>query len=180
MRAPALILTALLLLRLPGFTADQKGAETTKIPMGVAIVKTSGSEKKEQPIGNVQVVYRDGTTDFWTTKGNCSLALVAADGTVGWTVHAGDTKIAASYTARPNGKLVLNRRGKVIAQIESSKGFIEEWMFIEGGKRLVLLTRGAHGPATIELHETSSGKLLKSVNAAAENLPTWAKPYEEK
>jgi hypothetical protein len=36
------------------------------------------------------------------------------------------------------------------------------------------MTRGSHGPADIELHDTATGKLIKSVRAYAENLPEWA------
>jgi hypothetical protein len=179
MRLPALLLITLLLVS-NGRAIDQKGAESTKTPKSAAIVVAADAGKKERQIGNVQVTYSDGTKDVWTTKANCSLARVAADGTVGWTVHGPETKIAASYTMRPNGKLVLNRKGKLIAEIESGKAFIEEWMFIEPGKQIVLLTRGAHGPADIELHDTKTGKLIESVKAFAENLPAWAKPYEEK
>lgn len=178
MRNVVFLLIALLIVS-RSEAVDQTGAEDTKAPKNVEIVAGGSAEDKEQQIGNVQVTYEDGTKDLWTTKTNCSLARVSADGIVGWTVHGPETKIAASYTMRPNGKLVLIAKGKVIAQIQSGKGFIEDWMFIEGG-RLVLLTRGAHGPASIELHETKNGKLVQSVQAMDPNLPAWAKPYEGK
>ena len=75
--------------------SDQSGAENTKQPISAEIlVKTAGkAEAKPNPIGNVQVTYADGTKDLWTTKGNCSLAVVGTDGTVGWTVHGPEEKI---------------------------------------------------------------------------------------
>ena len=165
---------------------DQRGAENTKQPVSVEIVASNAAKTSPHsidnpdPIGNVQVTYADGTKDLWTTKGNCSLAQVGSDGTVGWTVNGSEVQINSADWMRPNGTLVLCRLGKVIAQIKSGKGFIEQWQFIENGRRLVLLTRGAHGPADIELHDVDTGKLLESVRASEENLPAWAKPYEDK
>jgi hypothetical protein len=166
--------------------ADQRGAENTKRPASVEIVSANAAKASPHPIGNpdpignVQVTYADGTKDLWTTKGNCSLAHVGSNGTVGWTVNGPEVQINSADWMRPNGTLVLCRRGKVIAQIKSGKGFIEQWQFVENGRQLVLLTRGAHGPADIELHDADTGKLIKSVQAFGGNLPTWAKPYEDK
>ena len=109
--------------------ADQRGAENTKRPASVEIVSANAAKASPHPIGNpdpignVQVTYADGTKDLWTTKGNCSLAHVGSNGTVGWTVN---------------------------------------------------------GPADIELHDADTGKLIESVQAFGGNLPTWAKPYEDK
>jgi len=80
---------------------------------------------------------------------------------------------------RPNGILVLCRKGKVLATIKSAKNYIEKWGFYENGSQLVLLTRGSHGPADIELHDTTTGKLIASAKESAENLPEWAKPYAD-
>src|SRR5258708_37360799 len=86
------------------------------------------------PIGNVQVTYVDGTKDLWTTKGNCSLAHLGSDGTVGWTVNGSEVQINSADWMRPNGTLVLCRLGKVIGQINSGKSCIEQWQFIENGR----------------------------------------------
>lgn len=160
--------------------ADQTGAELTKKVVSAEIVVPKGTKPDDEQIGKVRVKYADGTKDMWTTKDNCSLVRVAPDGTVGWTVHADATKIAASYTVRPNGNLMLCRHGKVFAKLTSGRGFIEAWDFVEKGEKLVLVTRGAHGPADIELHEVATGKLLKSVKQDEGHLPAWAKPYEDR
>ena len=160
---------------------DQSGAENTKQPVSAEILVANAgkADANPNPIGNVQVTYADGTKDLWTTKGNCSLALVRADGTVGWTVHGPETQINSADKMRPNGTLILCLRGKVIAQIKSAKNYIEKWAFYGDGSQLVLVTRGSHGPADIELHDTTTGKLIASVKEAAENLPEWAKPYAD-
>jgi hypothetical protein len=79
---------------------------------------------------------------------------------------------------RPNGTLVLCRQGKVIAQIKSGKVYIEKWDFSADGGQLLLVTRGSHGPADIELHDAATGKLIESVKATGGPVPEWAKPYE--
>jgi len=162
------------------YAADQKGAELTKKPVSADVVVPKGTKPDDEQIGNIRIKYEDGSKDLWTTKSNCSLPRVAPDGIVGWTVHAEETKIAASYTVRPNGTLVLCKQGKVYATIKSGRGFIEEWQFIDQGTHLVLVTRGAHGPADIELHDVATGKLLKSVKPTDDPLPAWAKPYYDR
>lgn len=172
-----LSLVAWLLLQVTAAATDQKGAEATKTPVKAVVV---GAPKDAEPsIGNIQVTYRDGTTDHWTTKGNAGLPRVAPDGTVGWTVFGPETKIPASYTLRPNNHLVIFRAGKVLCRVEAGLMTVEEWDFIEGGAKFVVKTRGHHGPATIELHDTVTGKLISSAQAFAENLPEWAVPYRD-
>ena len=168
---------ALILLQVTAEAADQKGAEATKTPVKAVVV---GAPRDAEPsIGNIQVTYQDGTTDRWTTKGNAGLPRVAPDGTVGWTVFGPETKIPASYTLRPNNHLVIFRDGKVLCRVEAGLMTVEEWDFIEGGAKFVVKTRGHHGPAAIELHDTVTGKLISSVKAFAENLPEWAVPYRD-
>jgi hypothetical protein len=156
------------------FAADQTGAERTKQPVSAEILAAIGAKADDPTIGNVQVTYADGSKDLWTTKGNCSLARVAPDGTVGWTVNGAEIPVNSADTMRPNGTLVLCRKGKVIASVKSGKGFIENWAFYANGRQFVLVTRGSHGPADIELHDTTTGKLIASVKAYGENLPEWA------
>jgi hypothetical protein len=160
------------------FAGDQRDAERTKQPVAVAIL-VAGAATADDPIGNVQVTYADGTTDLWTTKGNCSLAHVAPDGTVGWTVNGSEIRVNSADMMRPNGTLVVCRKGKILASIRSGRAFIEKWAFNANGSQLVLVTRDSHGPADVELHDTATGKLIQSVRAYAENLPDWARPYAE-
>lgn len=158
--------------------ADQSGAEKTKRVTSAEIVGKATAENAEK-IGNVEVTYADGTKDRWTTKGDAGLALVSPNGTVGWTVYAPEAKVAASYKVRPNGTLVICRQGQVLCRIKSGLPFIEEWRFLDDGKQVALKTRAAHGPASLELHETKTGQLLSAVKAADDKLPAWAEPYRE-
>jgi hypothetical protein len=161
------------------FAGDQRGAEGTKRPVAAAILVAGAVTADNSAVGNVQVTYADGTKDLWTTKGNCSLARVAPDGTVGWTVNGSEIRVNSADMMRPNGRLVLCRKGKVMASIRSGRAFIEKWTFNDNGSQLVLVTRGAHGPADIELHDTATGGLIQSVPAYGENLPESARPYAE-
>ena len=158
--------------------ADQTGAEKVKLPVKVAVV--DAVKWNGESVGNIQVTYADGTKDRWTTKGGCGLARVAADGTVGWNVFEGERRArSASYNIRPNGTMVMCRKGKVLCRVQAALGFVEEWNFTKDGKRFVVKSRALHGPATIELRETDTGKVVQSVQASDANVPAWAAPYRE-
>jgi hypothetical protein len=161
------------------FAGDQTDAERTKQPVAVAILVAGAATADDPVIGNVQVTYADGTKDLWTTKGNCSLAGVAPDGIVGWTVNGSEIRVNSADMMRTNGTLILCRKGKVLASTRSGRAFIEKWAFNANGSQLVLVTRGSHGPADIELHDTATGRLIQSIRAYAGNLPEWARPYAE-
>lgn len=166
--------------------ADQTGAESKKKPVSAKVVN---APKGDGPrIGNIEVTYADGTTDRWTTKGNTGDPRVAADGTVGWTIYGPKTpsryfeegvKIPEAYLYRPNTKIVICRKGKVLCRVEVGLFHVEEWGFTPDGEKFVVKTRGHHGPANLELRETTTGKLLAEIKAYEEKLPGWAEPYRE-
>jgi len=158
--------------------ADQTGAEKTKRVVKAEVVANAKAENADK-IGNIEVTYADGTKDRWTTKGDAGLPLVASDGKVGWTIYGPETKGAASYSVRANNTLVICQQGKVLCRAKTVLPFIEEWRFLDDGKQFAVKTRAAHGPATLELHETKTGQLLAAVKAADAKLPKWAEPYRE-
>jgi hypothetical protein len=158
--------------------AEQSGAEITKKAASVKIILTHASKADGSEIGNVQVTYNDGAKARWTSRGNCSLARIAPDGTVGWTVNGPASRFSARGQ-RCNDTLVLCRKGKEVAIITSAMPYIEDWNFINEGRHIVLRTRGSHGPSEIELHSVASGKLVDSVKGYRDNLPIWAIPYKD-
>ena len=178
---PRLIVTSLAVALAASFSAkaaDQTGAETQKTPVSAKVVDTLKDPRLK--IGNIEVTYADGTMDRWTTKGNTGDPRVAPNGTVGWTIYGPEIKIAASYTVRPNNTVVICRRGKVLCRVESAGAHVEDWSFISNGAQFVLKTRGNHGPASVELHDTATGKLIETTPAWSEGkLPTWAEPFRE-
>lgn len=160
--------------------ADQTGAEKTKKPSAATIVLKPGTAEDEEKIGNVRVTYSDGTKDLWTTKNNCSLARVAADGTVGWTVHSEEFKPASvSYKVRTNATLVLCRGGQIIRKIESPQPFIQDWDFAEEGTKLVVSAMFLHGQSHYTLYEAKTGKILAEAKSGDEKIPVWAKPFHQ-
>jgi hypothetical protein len=173
------VLLLLLALALVGrlFAADQTRAEKRKRPVSAEIVVAGDGGQYPEPIGNVRVKYSDGTTDLWTTKGDCSLPRVSPTGMVGWTVNDPATPYIGTRTMRLNNLLVLVRAGKVIGKITGTKTSIEDWGFLEDPSRVVLCSRWPHGPADCELHEIKTGALIQSVKENATDLPDWAKPF---
>lgn len=172
----ALVLFSMLITSLNLHAADQTGAEVTKKPVSAIIVAEKGSNQGDQPIGNVQVKYADGTTDLWTTKKDCGQPHVAPDGRVGWVIYEPPAQIAASYTLRPCRTIVLCRKGKVVARIKSENPFIEEWQFQENGARVAVAAMFAHGPTFYHLFDAATGKTLGDAMSTDEKIPSWAKP----
>jgi len=176
-------LTALLFLLLSAHLLDaqNEGAEKTKVPVQAAIVRNK-SLPPEYEIGNVIVTYSDRTTDIWTLKGNCAEPKVSAKGAVGWEVYKlnADGKTLRTYNGLYiNDHLNVCDHGKTVANLESAKGFIEGWEFTKDGEYLVIKSRGAHGPATIELFSLRNGSVAASVQAYEKNLPDWAAPFAD-
>lgn len=155
------------------------GAGRAERPVTADIILAKGGRTSGTvQIGNVEVVYADGFQETWTTRGNCGQAHIAADGTVGWTVYqAGKAGMAGDYDFQPNGTLVLGRRGRIIARINSSLPYIDSWNFLDRGNQVVLRVRGLAGAARIERRESSTGGLLDSVPAETTELPDWARAF---
>jgi len=178
MRTPFIFLIPLVCLAICAHALDQTGAELRKKPVAAEITH---KDSRAYSVGNVIVTYEDGTKDVWTKGSNSSLPRVAADGTVGWTVSGPENQaVTGSSRVRNNPDLVLCRKGRIIAKARSSLEFIEDWTFISNGEQFALRTRALHGPAQIELHETSTGKLIQCLSATAADLPVWAQPLEDK
>jgi len=157
---------------------NQSGAEKVKLPVKASVV--NAVKWNSELVGNIEVHYSDETKDRWTTKGSCGQPRVAADGTVGWTIFEPERPAqSASYNIRPNHTLVMCRKGKIICRVESVMGFVDEWDFLKDGKHFVVKSRALHGPATVELMETETGKVVEAIKASADNLPDWAASYHD-
>lgn len=181
MKQKTIIALFFLVLSAPCFYGQNAGSEKTKLPVQAAIVRNK-SLSAENQIGNVVVTYSDGTTDVWTLKGNCAEPKVSSKGVVAWEVYklSPDGKTLTSYNGLYiNNRLSICDHGKVIANLESAKGFIEGWDFTKDGEHVVIKSRGAHGSATIELFSLRSGPASESVPAYEQNLPDWASPFAD-
>lgn len=175
------LVAASLLSTATGGWADQPGAEKLKQPVS-ARIETVHTSEANPPIGNVIVKYADGQEDAWTLKGNCSTPKVSPQGVVGWIVYSlkPDGKTLEMYRELAvNGKLTLCEKGKVLTTISSEKAFIENWGFAADGRHFVVKSRGAHGPATIQLFGFKGGAAESSLPAYGDKLPEWARPYRD-
>jgi hypothetical protein len=163
-------------------TAQNQGAEKVKEPSQARIEPKHRSDPNFV-VGDVIVTYTDGTTDSWTLKGNCMDPKVSPQGQVGWVLCelASDGKSLKLYGSVPIGsQLVVCDRGKVIAKLRAAKPFIEDWAFADDGRHVVVKSRAAHGPASIELFGLHNGPAEASVAAFEENLPDWAGPFRDR
>lgn len=134
-----------------------------------------------KPVGDAYVAYQNGETDRWATRGNCMEPKLGPADIVAWIVceEAGEGKLALYREMPVPPSLRVFRRGKVLATIRGAKPFIEESRFVDGGAGVVIKSRAAHGPATIERCETNGGKVLETVMAFDSDLPAWAKGFAE-
>jgi hypothetical protein len=179
------LLPILLLLILSGaaqrLAAQNEGAEKVKEPVQARIERKHRTDPSFV-VGDVMVIYKDGTTDSWTLKGNCMDPKVSHQGQVGWVLCelAADGKSLKLNDNAPIGsQVVVCYRGKVIAKLRAAKPFIEEWAFSDDGRHVVVKSRFAHGPASIELFGLQNGLAEASVAAFEENLPDWARPFRD-
>ena len=177
------LLLLTLLLGIAPALADQTGAEAVKTPASATITGARTIANWEgDPIGNVQVVYKDGTKDQWTLKGNASNPKVFADGTVGWVLSplAEDGKTLDLYKNLPTfPRLRIVRAGKVLATLDAERPFIEDWGFSDAGTFVIIKSRGAHGPAFVQRFRISDGSAQGRTPAFGDDLPGWAEPYAD-
>lgn len=164
---------------LPAIAANE-GAEAVKQPVQ-ARIEPKHKLTTSEDVGNVVVTYKDGAEDTWTVKGNCMMPKVAPQGHVGWVVcELANGKSLKLYADVPIGsRLAICSKGKVIAVLQSAKPFIEDWDFAADGEHVVVKSRAARGPATIELFLLHNGPAEAAVEAYKENLPAWAQPFRE-
>jgi hypothetical protein len=164
-----------------GARAGNEGAEKTKRPVS-ARIEAMHKVGIGDPIGNVIVKYADGTEDQWTVKGNCSNPKVSPSGVVGWIVYSlsKDGESIKLYGDLPvNGKISICEKGNVLATVSTTKAFIEQWGFAADGRHFVAKSRGAHGPASIQLFAFKNGPAEAAVEAYSEDLPDWARSYKD-
>src|SRR6202049_3687174 len=154
MKKRMLIPCLLLFLTGPFLDGQNEGAEKTKLPVQAGIVRNKSLLLKYE-IGNV---------------------------VVGWEVYqlnANGKTFASYHGLYLNDHLIVCDHGRVVANLQSAKAFIEGWDFTKDGEHLVIKSRGAHGAATIEFFSLRNGPAEESVQAYEKNLPDWATPFAD-
>lgn len=145
-------------------------------------VRARAKEQLVDRPGNIRIVYANGkdvplTRNGRATDGHGRHYQIAANGrTAGWLEGEYLTRIYFAST-----KLMIFRAGRITAKIKGQFPFIEEWFFWKGDRYVALKSRGGHGPAMAELHDTTSGRLVAKVLAYKVNdsSGSWAQPFKE-
>jgi len=128
--------------------------------------------------GKAHVVYQGGaesTLSGEPVQVGCEPIAIGADGrTVGWSVLVEND--GTSYPIATSVILSRDNKQTVISPAQA----VWEWRFIDGGKRVAVLSGPVHGGASeAKLHDAHSGKVLATWQGAG-TAPDWAKGWEEK
>ena len=148
--------------------------------------------------GSLHIVYDDGnevvknlpplqaSTDKETVFNDVGFSYVqlAPDHqTLGWVVDVENCCTSYPIPLR----VVIFRRGSVLRAFVPGQ-MIWNWMFIEGGKRVAVVSGPPHGPeiGTYSLYDVQTGKLISEVigdettQSLEANAPDWARLLEER
>jgi hypothetical protein len=152
----------LVLCSLLGMSAAVNAATATKVEIVAA--------NKSDEVGDVCVTWDDGHSERLTRGAHAEQPKLSPNGLIGWAWSKERYK-----DLWVNEHLRVQRGKPLLFEVKSGRPFIEDWNFIAEG--LVLKSRGAHGPALIELFALSDGKPIKVIEKAfGDDLPARAKP----
>lgn len=78
------------------------------------------------------------------------------------------------------GSVTIRRGGRVLSSFSTARPNVEEYHWYAGQEQIVVKSRGNHGPATVQLFESHTGRPLGSVMAyEAADGPAWARGMAE-
>ena len=74
------------------------------------------------------------------------------------------------------GVLEIWEKGKLVSRIRSSQPVIEKWAFVREGRQIIVRSRGAEGPSTIELFDSRTAVRRDTIPAdqVIDGRPAWA------
>jgi len=74
------------------------------------------------------------------------------------------------------GEVKIFEGDRQVSVCQTGCPFVEKTKFINEQQQIVIKSRGAHGPATIELYDTANGKMKAQIMAydALDGDPAWA------
>jgi hypothetical protein len=156
-------------------------ASKLQTPVKIAVVKDSGGWGS--PIGNVRVTFKNRTQAIWSKGRNSGMARIADDGTVGW-VNFTDlepSEYRPGTKERFNGSISICRNGKIVCTVSSSLLWIEQWRFVDGGRRFVVGSMLRHGAMTYDLFDSRTGRKIAEYRESDESTkwPEWASMYRQ-
>lgn len=130
------------------------------------------------PVGNL-VLKSHGKKVSLTTTATAQQPKISETGIVGWVDCSQEGKPRVLHVAQgvPIGsRLILRHPNGSLLAIPAACPIIEEWNFDTEGARVVMKSRGLHGPAVIERF-TLSGMQVGTCKTYGEKTPKWATPY---
>jgi hypothetical protein len=79
------------------------------------------------------------------------------------------------------GSVIIREGSRTLTSFRTARPNIEETRWYQGQQQIVVKSRGNHGPATVELFESRTGRKLGTVMAyeLANGGPAWAKGMAE-
>lgn len=126
-------------------------------------------------MGNVRVRFRDGHAETWTSLGRCLLPNVSRTGLVGWSWFS----VRNDYGEPVNSTVRIRfLSGRVKDFHAHMRPFIEDWVFADNDRALVICSMGRHGASFYIKYSLATGEVLASVDTDIPDreLPAWALP----
>lgn len=166
MNIPRPLFILVLCAALLGINGAANAATATKVEIIVP-------PKATDEVGDVSVTWDDGKSERLTQGAHAEQPKLGPDGLIGWTWSK-----ERYQDLWVNEHLRVQRGKQQLFEVKSGKPFIEDWGFIAEG--LAVKSRGMHGPAWVELFSLTDGKRIKLIEKAfGDDLPAWAKPYND-
>ena len=77
--------------------------------------------------------------------------------------------------------MIIRRNGQVLCSFRTALPNVETWRLTRGDSQIIVKSRGNHGPAMVELFDTTTGMLQDKVMASAilRSGATWAYGFED-
>jgi hypothetical protein len=74
------------------------------------------------------------------------------------------------------GGLEINEDGKPVSRLRPAQPVLERWAFVKDGRQIIVKSRGAEGPPTIELFDSRTAVRRDSIPAdqVIDGRPAWA------
>lgn len=146
--------------------------------------------------GSLHIVYNDGTDVVmklpplqkstekeivFNDVGFSDVKLAADKQTVAWTIDVENCCTSYPLPLR----VVVFRNGHVLREFDTMQ-MVQDWMFLNGGARIAIVTGFPHGPqiGDYRLYDVKTGKLLSEVfgdektQSLKHDAPQWAKFLE--
>ena len=90
--------------------------------------------------------------------------------------------IAPALTAEAStGSILIREGGRVVSSFRTAAPYVEQTRWMDNQEQIVVKSRGSHGPATVQLFQSRTGRELGRVMAydVRGGQPAWAASMAE-